>query len=180
MSWLIILQLITIAFGYFLSESFVEKSSQKLNEIDDKYGKGCLNLIILFGIISIALKFYHNNYYKSHSNETNVEENFDSISNNYVDSKDSIVYNYDSINDFNEKEYKDTLDSKEFTNMDTSESIHRNIIKNFIISENERDLIKMNENLSNNMIEFWENKYPTIQQVNKIYYKSCTAFAFKN
>ena len=43
MSWLIILQLFTIAFAYFISENYVGNSSEKLNKVDDKYGKGCIS-----------------------------------------------------------------------------------------------------------------------------------------
>jgi hypothetical protein len=48
------------------------------------------------------------------------------------------------------------------------------------MSENERDMIKMNSYLSNDMDKFWKDENPTIQQVNEIYYKTWSNFDYTN
>lgn len=46
MTWLIILQFITIIFAYFITESYVENSEKKLENLDKSFGGGCLTLIV--------------------------------------------------------------------------------------------------------------------------------------
>jgi hypothetical protein len=127
MSWLIILQLFTIAFAYFISESYVGTSSEKLNKADDNYGKGCITFIVIFGISAIVIKIFHENYFKNKPTESQKNEISDS-SNYSIESSPTINYtpknsesNIDSENNLEEQEavnnyvYEDNSESIQST-----------------------------------------------------------------
>lgn len=182
MSWLIILQLFTIAFAYFISENYVGNSSEKLNKVDDKYGKGCISFIVIFGLSAIVLKIFHENYFKNQPVESQKTEISDS-SNYNIESSPTINYtpkNYESNIDSIENNFKEQEVVNKYNYVDNSESNQKEIIQYFIMSENERDITKMNNYLSNDINKFWKDANPTIQQVNEIYYKTWRNFEYTN
>ena len=59
MTWLLILQFITIFIAYLISETYIEnKSNDRLDNIDKKYGKGCIILIVIGGILLLILNYF--------------------------------------------------------------------------------------------------------------------------
>lgn len=183
-NWLIILQLVTIFIAYIITENYVEKSVENLQNIDKKYGQGCLIFIVIGGVIAILLKLYSDDY--KERRETQIRD---------AEIEDSIKVANDSINSL----YRDTLnlysshqnydvplnnDSIELNkNVDEiydDEIIKKEIIHNFISAENNRDFYSMNEYLSNSMEKFWNIDYPSNQQVAQKYYSTWSNYNYTN
>lgn len=179
MNWLIILQLLTISFAYLISENFVSNSNDKLNNLDKKYGKGCIIFIVLFGVLSIVLKIIHSNVMENISvNKTN--EKIKSHDNFEIDTTSSINYEstrYSSENNYNNENFSENTSENIY---EATENSNENTISEFIIAENDRNIILMNYYLSDTMSRFWKIENPSLQDVNNSYYKTWRNFSYTN
>lgn len=183
MTWLIILQFITIIFAYFITESYVENSEKKLENLDKSFGGGCLTLIVVGGILMIVLKVVSGNNSNQTDSEYSTIVQIDSIkadTTTYLE--DSIYSNQSSaeslITDF------DTITEVEKTNFDDIKIENNSVlttyqvINNFILSENRRDFTSMSFYFSDNKKRFWNIKNPREEQISNSYHKTWSKYGF--
>ncbi|PZU81513.1 MAG: hypothetical protein DI529_15470 [Chryseobacterium sp.] len=176
MTWLIILQFFTIAIAYYITENYVDGSQNKLNDVDNKYGKGCIVIIVIVGILAISSKIFSDNYKKNHPLKTEQEE---IIKKNYNNSN-NIPSSYNDENNFDiDNSISDTILSK-FDKKQDANNLQISLISDFISAENSRDLPQMNQYLASMMIRFWNLELPSIKEVDKEYYKTWTKYNYTN
>lgn len=183
MTWLIILQFITIIFAYFITEAYVENSGKKLENLDKSYGDGCLTLIVVGGILMIVLKVVSGNK----SNQTDSEEStiiqIDSVTADTMTYSESTVYS-DQISTESLITDFDTITEVEQTNFDEIKTENSSVlttyqvINNFILSENRRDFNLMSLYLSDNKKRFWNIKNPREEQISNSYNKTWSQYGF--
>jgi len=183
MTWLIILQFITIIFAYFITESYVENSEKKLENLEKSFGGGCLTLIVVGGILMIVLKVVSGNNSNQTDSEYSTIVQIDSIkadTTTYLE--DSIYSNQSSaeslITDF------DTITEVEKTNFDDIKIENNSVlttyqvINNFILSENRRDFTSMSFYFSDNKKRFWNIKNPREEHISNSYHKTWSKYGF--
>lgn len=90
---------------------------------------------------------------------------------------------------FDTKNYVKPKLKNNIENQKTNEKEHSNsrtqnntieIIKKYIIAENNRDITQMNYYLSNNPKKFWNIENPTKNEINNIYYKNWSKYEYTN
>ncbi len=184
MTWLIILQFVTITVSYFITENYVESSKKKLHNIDESYGSGCISLIVGGGIILIVLKLCSDNYKEievAKKRENKVSDSIkiadDSIKAFSIDTLSSYYPN----NSNHTQLFADTLESTQFnTSIYDDELSKRQIIKDFISAENSRDFVLMNVYLANQMEKFWNIENPNNYQIAKRYNLTWSNYLYTN
>ena len=185
MTWLIILQFVTIIVAYFITENYVESSKKKLDDIDKSYGSGCLSLIVGGGILLIILKLCSDNY-KSNSttiSDENTSAKTKSIAVEPEYASEITSYQNQNFTENSASEFNNTyeFEQNEFDeNRTSSNSLLSNeeVINNFISAENSRDFGTMSLYLSEYQKRFWNIKFPQSQQISNSYYQTWSKYDY--
>lgn len=157
-SGLMALQLVSISIGFLISESIISKMEENKEATDSCVGVGCALVFVVF-IVFYVLLFVKDIFFE---NKKDVK----------VKPK-TIIENIKTPEKDNTKPKTKNIYTQ--TNNNQIE-----IIKKYIIAENNRDINELNYYLSDNPKKFWNIENPTKNEINNLYYQNWSKNEYTN
>lgn len=125
MTWLIILQFVTIAIAFIITQKYVQETSLKLESADNSSSRGCLYLIVGGGVLMIILKLC--------SDRDAVDSQTTSETSNR---EDSAIFTSDSANYFSPEIYSAEQQEDGYP-LYTAEDVQVETVNDYFIAPNE-------------------------------------------